>query len=132
MDDDPSTRRSAGTKLVAAAGSVAFELLHRHEQHDEARPTPQRIEKLATIGCTDDEIADRCLADAEWIRRTFHEQLRRGRARFHIALRMAQYTVATKDLSVTMQTWLGRNALGQSNSPTHAGEPEPDLEQKTG
>jgi hypothetical protein len=118
--------------LAHAIAPITFEVMRRIDQLDEDRPTPQRIEKLATIGCTDDEIADRFLAEPDWIRRTFHEQLRRGRARFHIALRMAQYTLATKDSAAAMLIWLGRNVLGQSNSPTHAGEPEPELEQKTG
>jgi hypothetical protein len=45
---------------------------------------------------------------------------------------MNQYTLATKDPVAMMLIWLGRNVLGQSNSPADAGEPEPDLEQKTG
>lgn len=86
--------------------------------------TPRLVERFAMIGGTDAEIADRFLKDESEIRREYRDVLRSGRAAHHLAIRHFQFEAAKK-LNATALTWLGRNCLGQSNSPTNPGEAEP-------
>src|SRR5437879_3687204 len=119
--------------LAAAAGSVAVELITGARAHiDEDKPTAARVERLAIVGATDDDIADRFLVSVEWIRATYPDHLRRGRAIHRIAIRTAQFNQATKHGIVGMLIWLGRNILGQAIKPLSLGEEEPDLDHKIG
>ncbi len=86
--------------------------------------TPRQVEKLAMIGGTDAEIADRFLKDESEIRRDYRDVLRSTRAVHKLSIRQFQFEAAKK-LNATALTWLGRNGLGQSNNPTATGEPEP-------
>ncbi|HSV13573.1 MAG TPA: hypothetical protein VLI90_04895 [Tepidisphaeraceae bacterium] len=120
--------------LAAAVGAVVNEVfVHFHasaiEPHEH---NPQQVEKLAIIGCTDDDIADRYLVPVELIRTLYPHQLRRGRALHRIGIRQAQWSQTVKQPLVTMLIWLGRNVLGQTNDPERPAEAAPCLESKVG
>ncbi|MEI8328653.1 MAG: hypothetical protein WCG14_01445 [Chlamydiia bacterium] len=76
---------------------------------------PEMVEKLASIGCTGDEIATvlDCCRDTLYAR--FSDSLKKGQNQAKIALRRMQWQAASSG-NVTMQIWLGKNMLGQSNS----------------
>jgi hypothetical protein len=132
--------------FLAALSAAAFGLLRRRVAADRssgdaepvvrrptvedllsARPNDAIVHAYAYNGCTDREIADRFgLAEAD-LRTAFGHVLRATRGLRAYMLRKAQTEAATAKLNVPMLSWLGRNELGQSLSPTARGEPEPAL-----
>lgn len=80
----------------------------------------KQVEKLAEIGCTDEEIGlvMGCSADTVARRRkndpAFCGVLEKGRASRRESLRRVQ-TDAALDGNVTMMIWLGKQELGQSD-----------------
>lgn len=75
----------------------------------------EMVDKLASIGCTGDEIAAvlGCCRDTLYAR--FSDSLKKGQQKAKVTLRRMQWQSATSG-NVTMQIWLGKNLLGQSNS----------------
>jgi hypothetical protein len=87
---------------------------------------PEKVENAAALGATIDEIAtilgvgrrtlyDRLDADPE-----LKESLDRGRAKGRATLRRLQWQQAHKG-NVTMQIWLGKQLLGQTDKQEHSG-----------
>lgn len=74
----------------------------------------EMVEKLASIGCTGDEIAAvlDCCRDTLYAR--FSDSLKKGQNKAKATLRRLQWQSATSG-NITMQIWLGKNMLGQSN-----------------
>ena len=87
---------------------------------------PDEVYKLAAIGCKDSEIANWFGIAYDTLRNNFAEELIKGREDVKIALRRAQLTTALEG-NATMQIWLGKNILGQSDNPqeTEANQPLP-------
>jgi hypothetical protein len=83
-----------------------------------ARPRKQidaeEVFKLAQIGCKTTEIADWFGVSVDLIDRRFAEELRKGRTTLRQSLRRWQLQAAQKG-NVTMQIWLGKQMLGQSD-----------------
>ena len=91
-----------------------------------ARPKKYNIDeiqvvKLASYGCTNIEIANFFGCDESLIRKSYSEFLTKGRAESKIRLRQAQFKLALGDEEnaphPSMLIWLGKNVLGQSDSP---------------
>ena len=124
-------RRAAadGAEAVVPRRSPAEEFLS-------LRASDLTVQGYAYAGCTDREIADRFgLTEAD-VRATYAEVLTKSRAGRAFALRKAQTDLAAGPPgggkaagNGTMLTWLGRNELGQSLSPTARGEPEPNFDE---
>lgn len=74
----------------------------------------QEVEKLASYGCSNTEIAEFYGCDESLIRKSFSEYLTKGRAKGKIRLRQLQWKSAEKG-NVTMQIFLGKNLLGQQD-----------------
>ena len=74
----------------------------------------KQIEKLASFGCSNTEIAEFYGCDESLIRKSFSESLLKGRAKGKIRLRQLQWKSAEKG-NVTMQIFLGKNMLGQQD-----------------
>tara|TARA_R100000426_G_scaffold41432_1_gene32081 strand:+ start:1521 stop:1826 length:306 start_codon:yes stop_codon:yes gene_type:complete len=74
----------------------------------------EEVEKLASFGCTNTEIAEFYGCDESLIRKSFSEYLTKGRAKGKIRLRQLQWKSAEKG-NVTMQIFLGKNILGQQD-----------------
>jgi len=72
------------------------------------------VEKLASYGCTNTEIADYFGCDESTIRKGYSEYLTKGRANVKIRLRKLQWQSAENG-NVTMQIFLGKNILGQQD-----------------
>lgn len=82
-------------------------------------PTPSKIdpdtvEKLAAIGCTQEEIATVVGCSRETINRRFKKPIAAGHDRLRMSLRRWQYEKA-KEGSVPMLIWLGKQYLGQTD-----------------
>lgn len=84
----------------------------------------QEVEKLASYGCSNTEIAEFYGCDESLIRKSFSEYLIKGRAKGKIRLRQLQWKSAEKG-NVTMQIFLGKNILGQKDKLEEAELEEP-------
>lgn len=71
-------------------------------------------ERLAAIGCTQEEMAHVLGLSVATIRRRFKAQIARGRASMAVSLRRKQWAAAKKG-NVTMLIWLGKQYLGQKD-----------------
>ena len=143
----PSPKWSLLTLAVAAVGLMRRRaagadgpeiVLPRRAPVEEAlslQPTDDRVYGYAYAGCTDREIADRFGLAEAGVRATYAEVLTKSRAARAFSLRKAQTDLAAGPAgggkaagNASLLTWLGRNELGQSLSPTARGEPEPEVE----
>lgn len=85
---------------------------------------PEDVYKLASIGSTDREIAQWFDMDDNTLRYNFSDVMEKGRNDLKQSLRMAQIKAALGG-NVTMQIWLGKNLLGQSDNPTNTDDKQP-------
>lgn len=84
------------------------------------------IEKLATIHCTDAEIASRVGLSERTLRRRYGRLLKKGREEGKTSLRAMQMLAAQKG-NVTMQIWLGKQLLHQRDQPIIAIDNKVDI-----
>lgn len=85
---------------------------------------PDEVYKLGELGCTDKEIAEWFMIDENTLRYNFSVFLTKARAAVRRRLRAVQLDVALKG-NPTMLIWLGKNMLGQSDSPINTDEDQP-------
>lgn len=87
---------------------------------------PKDVERLAAMGCKNQEIADWFGVDENTLTYNFSEELTKGRANLKQSLRQAQLRLALSG-NATMLIWLGKNILGQSENPldSEANQPLP-------
>jgi hypothetical protein len=85
-----------------------------------------QLQKLATLGCTNKEMADFFGCSADLLEKSYSEFLTKGRAEQKMRLRQLQWKSAQKG-NVTMQIFLGKNILGQQDKieETQLEEPLP-------
>jgi len=76
----------------------------------------EQVRKLANYGCTNVEIANFYGCSADLIEKSYSDFLTKGRAEMKLRLRQLQWKSAEKG-NVTMQIFLGKNILGQSDIP---------------
>ena len=76
----------------------------------------EEVQKLASYGCTNKEIADFYGCSADLIEKSYSEFTTKGRAQQKLRLRQLQWQSAEGG-NVTMQIWLGKQILGQAESP---------------
>lgn len=80
---------------------------------------PDVVEKLAAIHCTMKEIAAVVECSVDTLERRFAEIIKQGRDKGKTSLKRWQWKAAEKG-NVTMQIWLGKNYLGQSDGKMEA------------
>lgn len=85
---------------------------------------PKDIYELAAIGCTDREIARWFDVDENTLRYNFSDILEKGREDLKHSLRRAQIKLALSGNAV-MLIWLGKNLLGQQDTPTNGEDQKP-------
>ena len=85
----------------------------------------EEVTKLASLHCTNMEIAEFFGCDESLIRKSYSEYLTKGRAEMKLRLRQLQWKSAEKGNAV-MLIWLGKQILGQSDIPV--GEDSQPLE----
>ena len=81
------------------------------------------LEKLAGLGCTDEEIAGWFYVSTRTIERRrlepeFAEVMTRGKAKGRISVRRMQMKLLEEG-NATMGVWLGKQLLGQADEVTH-------------
>jgi hypothetical protein len=81
------------------------------------------LEKLAGLGCTDEEIAGWFHVSTRTIERRrlepeFAEVMTRGKAKGRISVRRMQMKLLEEG-NATMGVWLGKQLLGQADEVTH-------------
>ena len=74
----------------------------------------KEVEQLASFGCTNSEIASFFGCDESLIRKSYSENLVKGRDSGKIRLRQYQWAAAKKG-NVAMLIWLGKQILGQAD-----------------
>ena len=85
-----------------------------------AEVDPTKVEALAALQCTKEEIASGLGISLRTLERRMNENeeiveaIKRGRERGRMSLRRMQYEAA-KNGNVTMQIWLGKQWLGQKD-----------------
>jgi len=77
---------------------------------------PEEVYKLAKLWCSMQEIADWFNIPRETLKYNFSDLIAKGRAETKQALRRAQLKNALGG-NTSMQIWLGKNILGQSDNP---------------
>ena len=79
-----------------------------------AKVDPVQLEKLAMMGCTNEEIAGFFEVSKDTITRRFASILNKGRQNGKIRLRRIQMQIAERGNAV-MAIWLGKQMLGQTD-----------------
>jgi len=85
---------------------------------------PQHIYELSVIGCSDREIARFFDMDENTLRYNFSDIIEKGREDLKHSLRRAQIKLALSGNAV-MLIWLGKNILGQQETPTGTDDKKP-------
>lgn len=85
---------------------------------------PDEVRDLASIGCTDKDIANWFGIKEDTLRYNFTADLIKGREDLKVSLRRAQLKLALQG-NATMLIWLGKNLLGQSDNPTDSSANQP-------
>ena len=73
-----------------------------------------QVEKLAALGCTNSEIASFFGCEESLISKSYSRNVTKGKERGKTRLRQMQWRSAEKG-SVSMQIWLGKQVLGQTD-----------------
>ena len=77
---------------------------------------PQEVEDLASIGCTNVDIANWFGVTEQAIRYNFNEELTKGRESLKISLRRAMLKNACVNMHAAVQIFLAKNMLGMSDN----------------
>ena len=89
----------------------------------------EKIEKLASYGLTNKEIAEALGYDENTLKRNFEIFLIKGKANLKMRLKKKQIDVAFKG-NVTMLIWLGKQYLGQAEKVEESGDYEITIKRK--
>jgi hypothetical protein len=81
---------------------------------------PEAVEKLAVLGCKDNEIANFFGVKQDTLRYNFADSLVKGREVMRITLRRAMLDNACKNMNAAVQIFLAKNMLGMADIPTNA------------
>ena len=76
----------------------------------------EQVEKLASFGCSNTEIASFFGCSKDLISKSYSTNVSKGKDKGKIRLRQLLWKSAEKG-NVTMQIWLGKQLLGQSEQP---------------
>ena len=77
---------------------------------------PEEVEDLASIGCTNKDIANWFGVDDSSISYNFKHELAKGRENLKISLRRAMLKNACVNLNAAVQIFLAKNMLGMSDN----------------
>ena len=75
------------------------------------------LKGLLEIQCTLQECAYVLGVSTDTLKRNYEDVINQGKTLGKVALRRAQWRNAIEKNNVTMQIWLGKQVLGQSDSP---------------
>lgn len=86
---------------------------------------PEEVEKLAALGCRDNEIANWFGIKDDTLRNNFSDNLIKGREDLKITLRRAMLNNACKNMNAAVQIFLAKNLLGMQDTPTNNEDQKP-------
>ena len=75
---------------------------------------PEDVEKLASYGCSNSEIASFFGCDESLISKSYSRNITKGKEKGKIRLRQMQWKAAERG-NVSMLIWLGKQVLGQTD-----------------
>lgn len=75
------------------------------------------LRNLCEIQCTVKEIAYVMGVSVDTLNRNYSDVIQAGKSQGKVALRRAQWRNALEKNNVTMQIWLGKNVLNQTDAP---------------
>lgn len=85
---------------------------------------PDEVYHLASLGCSVVEMADWFGVSQSTLKYNFGEYIKKGKEHIKNRLRDAQIKLALNG-NAAMLIWLGKNMLGQSDTPVNTAEHEP-------
>lgn len=85
---------------------------------------PDDVYKLSALGCDMQEMADWFGVNRETLKYNFSDYIAKGRADLKHRLRRAQIKAAL-DGNATLLIWLGKQYLGQTDSPANTDDKKP-------
>lgn len=86
---------------------------------------PEDVEKLAALGCRDNEIANWFGINEDTLRYNFKDNLTKGRENLKITLRRAMLNNACVNNNAAVQIFLAKNILGMSDAPSQTDDKNP-------
>lgn len=86
---------------------------------------PEEVEKLAALGCRDNEIANFFGIKEDTLRYNFADNLTKGREELKITLRRAMLNNACKNMNAAVQIFLAKNILGMQDTPVDSDANKP-------
>lgn len=86
---------------------------------------PEEVEKLAALGCRDNEIANFFGIKDDTLRNNFSDNLIKGREDLKITLRRAMLNNACKQMNAAVQIFLAKNILGMSDTGQESDDKKP-------
>jgi len=118
IPDSPTSRKKTGPKpkdliTVEVTGYEVGRGITKKVVFDED------VYKLAAMGCTDKEIANWFDIDHNTLKYNFANIIAKGRDELKQSLRRSQIKLALSG-NATMLIWLGKNILGQQESPVNS------------
>jgi len=115
VEEDPSKTGPKNKKKLVAVEVFGYQVGRGRTKRV---VVPKDVYELAVIGCNDREIARWFDMDENTLRYNFSDILEKGREDLKHSLRRAQIKLALGGNAV-MLIWLGKNCLGQSDTPTN-------------
>ena len=85
---------------------------------------PQIVWMMAELGCPEKEIAEYLGVSESTLKFNFSVYMAKARTHLHMKLRRAQLHNAIQNQNATMQIWLGKNMLGQTDNPLENNQPD--------
>tara|TARA_B100000242_G_scaffold294157_1_gene275157 strand:- start:947 stop:1393 length:447 start_codon:yes stop_codon:yes gene_type:complete len=86
---------------------------------------PDDVEKLAALGCRDNEISNYFGIKEDTLRYNFADNLTKGREDLKITLRRAMLNNACKNMNASVQIFLAKNLLGMADQPLNQEDNQP-------
>jgi hypothetical protein len=114
--EQPEKLPTSRTKKLKKLVEGTFEGIEVGRGDSKKIINPKEVEKLASIGMKNSEIADWLAIDDSTLNYNFKQNLTKGRLQLNQSLRQAQIRLALSG-NATMLIWLGKNILGQSEQP---------------
>jgi hypothetical protein len=113
IPDSPTSRKKTGNKPKQLKEGTYLGI---EVGKDKKIIDPKEVEKLASIGMKNSEIAEWLGIDDSTLNYNFKQELAKGKHNLHCSLRQAQIRLAMSG-NATLLIWLGKNILGQSDNP---------------
>jgi hypothetical protein len=115
LPDPPTTKKKTGNKPKQLVEGT-YQGIEVGRGENKKIIDPKEVQKLASIGMKNSEIAEYLDIDDSTLNYNFKQYLTKGRHDLKVSLRRAQISLALSG-NATLLIWLGKNILGQSDSP---------------